>query len=577
MTVTSPAPASEPVHTPASGQSGSDPASARSAGHAIVEALALHGVERVFAVPGESYLDLLDGLHDSDITTVVCRHEGGAAYMAEAHGKLTGEPGVAMVTRGPGAANAYVAIHAAWQDATPMVLFVGLVPSDHRDREAFQDFDPRAWFGTQAKRVLLLDQPERASELVAEAFFAARSGRPGPVVVGLPEDVITRPAPPEIHPVLPVTDGGVAPAELGALRELLIRAERPLILTGGARWTPRAAARLTAFAERHRIPVAQDWRASDRVPFDSPVNIGQLGYGRRDSLARRVEEADLLLCVGGVLSDVPSDGYTLRQSPTAVTVVANIDATLRGRSGGLTRQILAAPDTFTEALTGLDLTGHPDWTRWTAEARDEEARHSALPAEVRTGAGLPATAPGTAHMTTVVAELVERLPDDAVYTFGAGNHCVWAQRYLPTRVFPSQLSMRNGSMGYSVPAALATSLESPDRLTVAVAGDGEFLMNGQEIATAVQHGAAFLVILMDNQQYGTIREHQEHHYPGRISGTQLTNPDFAAYARAFGAHGETVTSDDQAAGAVERALKAVTDEHRPAVIHVVVDQNIPLP
>ncbi|MFF2328167.1 MULTISPECIES: thiamine pyrophosphate-dependent enzyme [unclassified Streptomyces] len=563
--------------SPASAHPGSDLARTRSAGHAIVESLALHGVRRVFAVPGESYLDLLDGLRDSDITTVVCRHEGGAAYMAEAHGKLTGEPGVAMVTRGPGAANAYVAVHAAWQDATPLVLFVGLIPSDHRDREAFQDFDPRAWFGTQVKRVLLLDQPERASELVAEAFFAARSGRPGPVVVGLPEDIITRPAPPELHPALPVTDGAVAPAELDELRELFVRAERPLILAGGPRWTPRAAARLTAFAERHRIPVAQDWRASDRVPFDSPVNAGQLGYGRLDSLARRVEEADLLLCVGGVLTDVPSDGYTLRQSPSSTTVVASIDTSLRGRSGGLTRQILAAPDTFTEALAGLDLTGHPAWTRWASEAREEQARHAVLPAEVRTGAGLPATAPGTAHMTSVVAELVERLPDDAVYTFGAGNHCIWAQRYLPTRVFPSQLSMRNGSMGYSVPAALAASLESPDRLTVAIAGDGEFLMNGQEMATAVQYGAAFLVILMDNRQYGTIREHQERHYPGRISGTQLANPDFSAYAAAFGAHGETVTADEQAAAAVERALKAVTQERRPAVIHVVVDQNIPLP
>ena len=555
------------------------PAPARSAGHAIVESLALHGVRRVFAVPGESYLDVLDGLHGSGITTVVCRHEGGAAYMAEAHGKFTGEPGVALVTRGPGAANAYVAVHAAWQDATPLVLFVGLVPSGHRDREAFQDFDPRAWFGTQVKRVLVLDQPDRASETVAEAFFAARSGRPGPVVVGLPEDVITRPAAAPLHPVLPVTDGGVAPAELAELESLFRTAERPLILAGGPRWTPAAAARLTAFAERHAIPVAQDWRASDRVPFDSPSYVGQLGYGRPDSLADRVEAADLLLCVGGVLTDVPSDGYTLRQTarPGATTVVASVDASLRGRGGELTRHILAAPETFTEALAGLDLTGHPDWSGRTSEGRAEQAAHSSFPAGARTGEGLPPTARGTAHMTTVTAELTARLPHDAVYTFGAGNHCIWAQRYLPTRVYPSQLSMRNGSMGYSVPAALAASLESPDRLVVAVAGDGEFLMNGQEIATAVQHGAAFLVIVMDNRQYGTIRDHQERHYPGRVSGTQLDNPDFAAYARAFGAHGETVTSDADAAGAVERALKAVRQDRRPAIVHVVVDQAITLP
>ncbi|MBB3192327.1 thiamine pyrophosphate-dependent enzyme [Halomonas cerina] len=367
------------------------------AGQAIVDSLALHGVERTFVVPGESYLAVLDGLYASEIDTVVCRHEGGAAYMAEAHGKLTGQPGVAMVTRGPGAANAFVALHTAWQDAVPMVLFVGLIPVADRMRESFQEFDPHAWFGTQCKRVFVLDEAERASEVVAEAFFAACSGRPGPVVIGLPEDVITHEVAGELHPVLP-----------------------------------------------------------------------------------------------------------------------------------------AVPE-------------------------------------------LPETRPGTAHMSAVVGELVKRLPADAIYSFGAGNHCAWAQRYLPTRTFPSQLSTRNGSMGYSVPAAVAASLESPERLCVVVAGDGEFMMNGQEIATAMQHGATMLILVMDNGQYGTIRAHQEMHFPERVSGTQLANPDFAALCRAYGGHGETVTANDQAEAAIERALAAVTGRRQPALVHVHTDARHDLP
>ncbi|MGW0737393.1 thiamine pyrophosphate-dependent enzyme [Streptomyces sp. NPDC002851] len=552
----------------------------RSAGHALVDALALHGVERVFAVPGESYLDVLDGLHDAKIATVVCRHEGGAAYMAEAHGKLTGEPGVAMVTRGPGAANALVAVHAAWQDATPMVLFVGLIPTAHRGREAFQEFSPEAWFGTQAKKVLTLETPHRAGEVVAEAFFAARSGRPGPVVVGLPEDMLLGPGPDEDTPPRPVSDGGVAGEELQALWAALTSAHRPLILAGGPRWTPAAAHRLTAFAERHRIPVAQDWRASDRVPSTSPVHIGQLGHGRHDSVARMLADADLLLCVGTVPGDVATDGYTLRQSPTATTFVASPDPDLRGHSGGLVRHLLAAPDAFTRALDALDAPEalvHADWSEWTASGRAAQEAFAAFPDGEQ---DLPRTAPRTVRMTRVVEELVSLLPGDAVHTYGAGNHCGWAQRYFPTPVFPSQLSMRNGSMGYSVPAAVAASLAAPERLAVAVAGDGEFLMNGQELATAVQYGAAPLVLVMDNGQYGTIRSHQEQHYPGRVSGTQLSNPDFAAFARSFGAYAETVTDDAYAPAAVRRALDAVLGAdgpRRPALLHLVVDPRILVP
>lgn len=543
------------------------------AGQAIVDSLALHGVNRVFAVPGESYLAVLDGLHGADIETIVCRQEGGATYMAEAHGKFTGEPGVAMVTRGPGAANAYVAIHAAWQDATPMVLFVGLIPVADRMRESFQEFDPNAWFGTQAKRVFVLDEASRASEVVAEAFFAAKSGRPGPVVVGLPEDVITHEFVGDLHPVITVAEGAVSSAELELITTALSGAEKPAIFVGGQRWTPAAAAAVTAFAEANGIPVVQDWRASDRIPFHSEVFVGALGYGRTGDTARIFAEADVLLAIGAVPTDVPTDGYTLRQSAQAANILVNIDSSLRGRSGAVTAHILASPVAFANAVKGIRLGRAAQWDSWRAAGRAAQRAFSALPDLT----ALPATREGTGHMSAVISELVTRLPQDAVYSFGAGNHCAWAQRYLPTNVFPSQLSMRNGSMGYSVPAAVAASLQSPDRLAVAIAGDGEFLMNGQEFATAVQHGAAMLIIVMDNGQYGTIRDHQEHHFPGRVSGTQLTNPDFAAFARAFGGHGETVTSDDHAAIAVERSLKAVQDQRIPAIIHVITDPQIALP
>ncbi|QJQ98885.1 thiamine pyrophosphate-dependent enzyme [Halomonas sp. PGE1] len=543
------------------------------AGQAIIDTLVLHGVERVFVVPGESFLAVLDGLYESPVETVVCRHEGGAAYMAEAHGKFTGRPGVAMVTRGPGAANALVALHAAWQDAVPMVLFVGLVPVADRLRESFQEFDPHAWFGTQCKRVMVLDEAERASEVVAEAFFAAGSGRPGPVVVGLPEDVITRPVSGVLHPPLPVGEGALSPEDLEAVCAALSEARRPLLFVGGQRWTPEAATNLTRFAEQNGIPVVQDWRAADRVPFDSPVNCGWLGYGRSDATLALFEEADVLIAVGALPTDVPSEGFTARQGHDRCNILVNIDTGLRGRSGAVTRHLIASPVAFAEAVAGLRLGREKDWDAWRSGGRAAQQAFAALPAPE----ALPGTRPGTAHMGAVLGELVKRLPDDAVFTFGAGNHCIWAQRYLPTRVFPSQLSTRNGSMGYSVPAAVSASLASPERLCVVVAGDGEFMMNGQEIATAVQYGAAMLVLVVDNGRYGTICLHQEAQFPGRASGTRLANPDFAALCRAYGGHGETVAANDEAAGAIERALRAVTEWRRPALIHIVTDPRHDLP
>lgn len=565
-------------------------------GTAIARSLELHDVPRIFQVPGESFLPVLDGLYESSIDTVVCRQEGGACYMAEAHGKATGQPGVAMVTRGPGAANAFVGIHTAWQDATPLVLFVGLVPTSDRDRESFQEFDIKAWFGTQAKRVYVLDDASRASRVVAEAFHLATQGRPGPVVIGLPEDVLHQEFTGDLCNPLPASHGAFSDADLDYLASELRTAEKPLIFAGGAHWTPETSAAVQKFAEQQQIPVVHDWRASDRTAFSSPANAGWLGYGRNDAAAELLCEADLVVELGAVLTDVPTDGYTLRQNLDAKNIVINTDTTLLGNSAAVSHHILASPQAFaqvteelakrigseervsagSEANTGtsastdaaISATQH-EW--FTAAHREHLAfSHVGKPED------WPATAQGTAHMAAIMAAIQEQAPHDALYTFGAGNHCLWAQRYLRTETYPSQLSVRNGSMGYSIPSAVAASLQFPERTVITIAGDGEYLMNGQELATAVQAGGAFLVVVMSNAEFGTIRTHQLNHYPKRVSGTQLANPDFAAAAVAFGAHGETVTSDQAATSAVKRALAAVR-EGKPALINVITDQALSIP
>ena len=545
-------------------------------GTAIARSLELHDVPRIFEVPGESFLPVLDGLYESSIDTIVCRQEGGACYMAEAHGKATGQPGVAMVTRGPGAANAFVGIHTTWQDATPLVLFVGLVPTSDRDRESFQEFDIKAWFGTQAKRVYVLDDASRASRVVAEAFHLATQGRPGPVVIGLPEDVLHQEFTGDLCQPLPSSHGAFSDADLDFLADELRAAQKPLIFAGGAHWSPNTSAAVQKFAEQHQIPVVHDWRASDRIAFSSPANAGWLGYGRNDAATELLTEADLVVEIGAVLTDVPTDGYTLRQSLDAKNILINTDTTLLGNSAAITRHILASPQAFaevTEELTkriGVE-TGTTQHEWFTTAHRN----HLSF-ADVGKPENWPETATGTAHMEAIMEAIQQQAPKDALYTFGAGNHCLWAQRYLHTETYPSQLSVRNGSMGYSIPSAVAASLQFPERTVITIAGDGEYLMNGQELATAVQAGGAFLAVVMSNAEFGTIRTHQLNHYPKRVSGTQLNNPDFAAAAVAFGAHGETVTSDQDAAGAVERALAAVR-EGKPAVINVITDQALSIP
>ena len=544
----------------------SDSPALKSAGHVIVDTLVAHGVERTYVIPGESYLDVLDGLHHSAIETIVCRHEGGAVYMAEADGKLHQRPGIAMVTRGPGAANAHVGLHTAWQDSTPMVLFVGLIPFAHRDREAFQEFDIKAWFSTGAKRVMVLDHPERASEIVAEAMFAAMSGRPGPVVVGLPEDVIREMIEPTQHPIIPVAPGGMTVTDWKELKSALEESEKPLFVLGGNDWTAEGVATLTTWLEDHKIAAAVEWRCEGNIPFSSPSYVGPIGYGRPKPTYDLLEETDLLVFVGTVPGDVITDGFVVRQDWSKKNFLVTIDPSLRGRSGPVSHQIVSKPDVFVRDLVTMDLNVRPEWQAFTERMRGEQEKFAALP---------PATpSAGPARMDTMMANLAIDLPKDAMITLGAGEHTNWAHRYFPTEEYASMISARNGSMGYSVPSAIAASLNFPSRRVVTIAGDGEFLMNGQELATAAQYGATPLVIVMDNQEYGTIRTHQERHYPERVSGTQLKNPDFALMAQAFGGFGVRVEKDADIPAALQAALKAIDEEGQFALIHLIVEQRV---
>jgi acetolactate synthase-1/2/3 large subunit len=542
------------------------PTIVETAGHAIVRALEEHGVPRTYVVPGESYLEVLDGLHDSSIETVVCRHEGGALYMAEAEGKLGDLPGIAMVTRGPGAANAHVGLHTAWQDSTPLVLFVGLIPFEHRDREAFQEFDIRAWFSSGVKRVIMLDTAARASEVVAEAIFAARSGRPGPVVVGLPEDVLREFVPIVEHPPLPIAQGGMTRDDAALLELALSESERPLFVTGGNDWDAETGRILTRWLEDMKIPAAAEWRTEGVVSSDSPSYVGPIGYGRPKPTFDLFEETDLLVFVGTLPGDVVTGGYLARQGWGKRNILVSMDTGLRGRSGAVTHQIVAKPSAFVRDLGAVTIVSRPGWSEWSSRMRSEQERFSALPLrEERTG---------PARMDTLMSELVPRLDDDAIVTYGAGEHTNWVHRYFPTRSFGSSVSAGNGSMGYSVPAGITASLRHPDRQVITIAGDGEFLMNGQELATANQYGLAPLIVVMDNREYGTIRTHQERRHPGRVSGTQLANPDFALLARSFGGVGIQVDRDADVAAAVEEALRVTCAREAFALIHLVVEQRV---
>ncbi len=531
----------------------------RTGGQILVDQLVGQGVEHVFCVPGESYLAVLDALHDAPIALTVCRQEGGAAMMADASARLTGRPGIVMVTRGPGATNAAHGIHIAEHDSVPMILFVGQIERGMRGRGAFQEMDYRAFFGSTAKWVVEIDDPARIPELVSRAFHIALQGRPGPVVVSLPEDMLTElattPDAPFVEPVL----AWPGLTQMAALQKLLWTAARPVLILGGGGWTAKAVASVTRFAERFDLPVATSFRRAGLFDAQHANYAGEIGIGPNPRLKDRVAGADLMILLGGRMAEMPSQSYTLFDIPTPRQSFVHIHAGSDelGRVYHPDLGIEASPQTFAAALESLQPPRTLAWSEATRQARTDYLAWS----------GQSASAPGPVDMAIVVRTLRERLPDDAIVTNGAGNYAIWVGRFFRFRQFGTQLAPTSGSMGFGLPAAIAAKRLYADRVVVAFAGDGCFLMNGQEFATAVHYGLAVVVIVVDNGMYGTIRMHQERDYPARVFGTALTNPDFAALARAYGGHGETVETTADFLPAFERAQAS----SKPAIIHIKVD------
>ena len=530
----------------------------RHGGRILVDQLARLGVKRVFSVPGESFLAVLDGLYDSGIANVVCRQEGGAAMMAEAHGKMTGRPGVCFVTRGPGATNASAGVHVARQDSTPMVLFIGQIDNRQTDRETFQEVDYRAMFGPLAKWVAQVDQVERLPEYVARAFRVAMSGRPGPVVLALPENVLSAQADvADFSGRVTPSAGTVAPG----LIDRLMAADRPMIVVGGPHWSAQAQTALERLAEATGAPVVSGFRRQDYMDNRHPHFAGDLNVGVNPRLAERMRQADCLLLIGTRLGDIETQGYTLVDpaAPGKTILHIHADADELGRVYGpdVARVCdgATAVAQLAEEAQGLS----PRWAEWRAGCRaDFEAWQQ------------PQDSPGAVKQEQVIRWLSENLPEDAILTNGAGNYAAWLHRYFSYKRHGTQLAPTSGSMGYGFPAAVSAALEHPGRVVVCLAGDGCFQMTCNELSTAVQHGAAPIVVVMNNGRYGTIRMHQEKTYPGRVSGTVCGGPDFAALARAYGGHGETVTEGAQFAGAFARARAAGT----VAVIECVLDPDV---
>ncbi|WP_302175346.1 thiamine pyrophosphate-binding protein [uncultured Hydrogenophaga sp.] len=528
------------------------------AGHLLVECLVAQGVTHAFGVPGESYLAVLDGFHrhQGHIRFITNRQEGGAAFMAEAQGKLTGRPGICFVTRGPGATNASIGVHTAFQDSTPMVLFVGDVASDARDREAFQELDYGHFFGPStrgmAKRVERIDDPERIPEYIARAFATAMNGRPGPVVLVLPEDMLTRPVRARPLPRVEPAQAWSDPGALRELRSLLLAAQRPLVLAGGGGWTPQAAAALQRFAENWQLPVANTFRFQDTFDNHHPQYAGDVGLGINPALARRVRESDLLIAIGPRLGESTTGGYTLIEAPTPAQKLVHIHASAE-ELHRVYQPVLAIQSSMNAAARSLEVLTAPPQLPWTGWTQGCHADYLANIDAANGGVQLP----GPIDMPAVIHSLQRLLPADAVLTNGAGNFASWLHRFYRypglARGLKTQLAPTNGAMGYGVPAGIAASILS-GRTVFTIAGDGDFLMNGQELATAAQHGARTIVLLVNNGSYGTIRMHQEREYPGHVSGSALGNPDFCALARAYGHAAERVEATAEFEPALVRAL-----------------------
>ncbi|HEY4372943.1 MAG TPA: thiamine pyrophosphate-binding protein [Burkholderiales bacterium] len=535
----------------------------RTGGQILVDQLKIHGVRHAFCVPGESYLAALDALYDArdSIELIVARQDGGASFMAGAYGKLTGRPGICFVTRGPGATNASIGVHTAFQDSDPMILFVGQVASDQVEREAFQEVDYRRMFGQMAKWVAQIDRADRIPEYVSHAFHMATSGRPGPVVLALPEDMLTTLATvADVHPYK-VVQAAPQPGDMQKLKGLVQGAQRPIVLLGGTVWEKQGLADIKTWIENWNLPATCVFRFLDTLDNRHPNYVGEAGIGTNPKLAERIKNADLLITVGARLGEMTTNGYTLIEPPVPKQRLIHIhaDPSELGRVYQGELLICSGVNQFAAAAAAL---GKIDSAKWAAAVKEARAELDAFrkPAHVM---------PGKVDLRAVVEHMNETLPEDTIYTNGAGNFSGWLARFHPYTVHRTQLAPSAGSMGFGAPAAVAAKVARRNQTVVAFNGDGDYMMNGQELATAVQYGLNVIFVIVNNSMYGTIRMHQERDYPGRVSGTALINPDFAALARAYGAHGETVTETAQFAAALKRSVES----KKPAVIEVVIDPN----
>ncbi|WP_026440428.1 thiamine pyrophosphate-binding protein [Acidocella facilis] len=538
------------------------PIQARNGGFILVDALRRNGVDTVYCVPGESYLPVLDALYDTpQIRTIVTRHEGAASNMADAYGKLTGRPGICFVTRGPGATHAANGVHTARQDSTPMILFIGQVERAAMGREGFQEMDYRQMFGGEvAKWVTEIDDAARIPEIVSRAFAVAMSGRPGPVVVALPEDVMFASAAVSPAPAVRIAHAALDAAAIAEIGAMLAKAKQPLVILGGTGWDEAGSKALARFVDKFNLPVAASFRRQDLFDNRDPHYAGQLGLGTAPALTRRVQESDLLLVIGSRLSETVSAGYTLIQSPKPAQPMIHIhpDPQELGRVYQAELPVLAGLSLAAKALAELPAPASVPWGGWTQAANADYRAHST-----------PQPNPEIqgVDLAQVIGHLNQTLPDNATIANGAGNYTVWVHRYYRYRQPRTALAPTNGAMGYGFPAAVAAKLQDRDRISICVAGDGCFMMYAQELATAVQFNAPLIVLLVNNNMLGTIRMHQEREYPGRVSATDLHNPDFVALAKAYGAHAELVEATDAFPAAFARALAA----GKPALIELRTD------
>ena len=532
----------------------------RSGGKILVDGLRGHGVDMAFCVPGESYLAVLDAMYDvrEQLKLIVCRQEGGASFMAEAYGKLTGRPGICFVTRGPGATNASIGVHTAYQDSSPMILFIGQVGSDFVEREAFQEIDYRRMYGEMTKWVAQIDRADRIPEYLSHAFHVATSGRPGPVVLALPEDMLITQADVKDAPRYKSIYAYPGLGQLDQIREMLSTAERPFMLLGGGGWTPDACGAIQGFAENANLPVGCAFRRQDLFDNTHPNYAGDVGIGINPKLAQRIKDSDVVIVVGCRLDEMTTCGYTLLDVPRPKQKIVHVHPGTDelGKIYQADLFINSSMLPFAGILRAMPKIDSARWSAWTQSAHDDYLANI-----------IPGPSPGAVDMGQIILWLKEKLPASAILTNGAGNFSQWAHRFYPLRQPRTQLAPINGAMGYGVPAGIAAKLVSPHKTVVTFSGDGDFLMTGQELATAMQYNAAVIFIVVNNSMYGTIRMHQERDYPARVYGTALQNPDFAALARAYGAHGETVEATERFAPAFERAQAA----NKPALIEVKID------